>query len=362
MLGEAYSLSCVQCEGAIDHDGNDLGLGDMDCFNGVNLEKYSKECPTGEYCGVEFWIDWLPRGYQSFKVRRSCRTTQAPADCMSGSLTGMAYKDCISSCTGDNCNTDNDQVFKMASTLDSAGNPKELKCFSCSSDYDQEADIDGMPNCYATPQNQPNGKQCPVYANAACFKSKTLTENDADEWAEHYYKGCSTFPLTEDTVEDEAECLNLEQTDLNGVTHRVLMCETMCEGNNEQACNGGTPKGNGKMCYSCEASINHLGHLQGWGDASCVDHPHNGMLTFCDEDEDSCATEFTAEWKLLGQQVYTMKRGCGKQSELEEGCLSMFADNYKHKTCRQTCTDINAVGCNGDTSIFKVTFELIRQS
>ena len=51
-----------------------------------------------------------------------------------------------------------------------------------------------------------------------------------------------------------------------------------------------------------------------------------------------------------------MKRGCGKKVELETGCLNMYADNYKHKTCRQICTDINAVGCNGDTSIFKVIF------
>ena len=83
------------------------------------------------------------------------------------------------------------------------------------------------------------------------------------------------------------------------------MCETMCEGNNESACNGGTPKGNGKMCYACEAAINHLGQLQGWGDPSCIDHPHSGMITFCDDDEDTCITEFTAEWKLLGQQVHS---------------------------------------------------------
>ena len=106
------------------------------------------------------------------------------------------------------------------------------------------------------------------------------------------------------------------------------------------------------MCYTCETTVNSEGNLVGWGDRSCLDNPHQYHLEVCDQDQDVCVTQFKAEWKLLGEQHYTMRRGCGKSSQIETDCLTLQARNYKGRECTQTCRDLNAAGCNNGTEIW----------
>ena len=243
-------------------------------------------------------------------------------------MTGLQYKDCVTTCTSDNCNANNEEVFRLASELDSNGNPRDISCFSCNSDFDKEGDVAGMPNCYNTPQGQPDGKICPIYANAGCFKSKTII--DDGEGGGFYYKGCSTFKVKDELEENEAECSRHTTTDA-GQEYQLFMCDSVCSGSKGEPCNGGTAQGAGRMCYTCETAVNHEGQMVGWGDLACLENPNDYQLEFCADDQDICVTEFSAEWRLAGMQVYTMRRGCSKSNGISDGCLVANGNNYMIK-------------------------------
>ena len=185
-----------------------------------------------------------------------------------------------------------------------------------------------MPNCYNTPQGQPDGKVCPIYANAGCFKSKTVI--DDGEGGGFYYKGCSTFKVKDELEENEAECSRHTATD-NGEEYQLFMCDSVCSGAKGEPCNGGTPQGAARMCYTCETAVNHEGQMVGWGDLACLEDPNDYQLEFCADDQDICVTEFSAEWRLAGMQVYTMRRGCSKSNGISDGCLVANGNNYMIK-------------------------------
>ena len=352
-LAQAEAIKCIVCQESVDHHGNILGTSSKNCLNGDQAfleSEYSQECPTGyNYCAEELVADWFPRGFQQFTMRRLCRSTPSPPNnkCLTSTLTGIKYKDCLDTCQQDNCNKEN-SVWEHAAVKDEAtGKPREISCYSCNSDFDQEDDVDGMPYCYSTPAEQAGGIECPTYANAGCFKSKALIDKDNGDSEEHYFKGCSTFPKSDKLEDNEPECIT---ADIIGETW--LMCDTICDGEKDVPCNGGTPRGGGKMCYTCETTINHEGQLVGWGDPSCLTNPTRYQLEICDEDQDVCVTEFRADWKLLGQQTYTMRRGCGKSENVQNDCLTIQAENFKAKQCTETCQDLNVAGCNNETTIF----------
>ena len=50
----------------------------------------------------------MPNGEQIFKFSRGCRTNAVAPEgsCAEGQLTGMQYKDCVTTCDTDNCNDD----------------------------------------------------------------------------------------------------------------------------------------------------------------------------------------------------------------------------------------------------------------
>ena len=350
-MTQVAAIKCIICEESLDHNGNPLAAGNPGCLNAdIDESEYSFECPANHnFCATEFLADWLPRGFQQHVVRRFCRTTPASSNqCIEGSLTGFQYKDCVHTCNdGDNCNIRNEVFDKVGAIDNLTGESREINCYSCNSDYDKEDNVDGKPYCYSTPANQPGGIRCPAYANHGCFKSKALIDMDNGGSEEHYFKGCSTFPNKDKLEDNEVEC---NSADIIGETW--LMCDTVCDGVKDEPCNGGTPQGAGKMCFTCETSVNHEGQMVGWGDPSCLTNPHSYQLEFCSEDQDACVTEFRAEWKLLGQQTYTMRRGCGKKEDVQEGCVNLQANSYKIKECVETCQDLNVAGCNGDNSIF----------
>ena len=72
-------------------------------------DDYSHECVDGQnFCGTELIADWMPNGEQIFKFSRGCRTNAVAPEgsCAEGQLTGMQYKDCVTTCDTDNCNDD----------------------------------------------------------------------------------------------------------------------------------------------------------------------------------------------------------------------------------------------------------------
>ena len=148
----------------------------------------------------------------------------------------------------------------------------------------------------------------------------------------------------------------------NGNT--VLMCDSVCSGKLDEPCNGGVVAGTGRMCYTCQASINQEGKSVGVGDLACFDRPQNNHLQICDEGQDACITEFTANWQLEGEQVYTMRRLCGsttkkddnlteKTPETKQNCVVANQKSWKAKQCFDVCTSNTVSGCNGNTDIFK---------
>ena len=188
---EANAVKCIQCVESRDHAGNPVsGTNDQGCFDAENLDKYALECPPGQnYCGSEIVIDWFPRGWQHVTVRRDCRVDPVGDGCYSSTLTGFAYKDCVATCEGDNCNDNNDEIFGKAAAKDDDGSYRDISCFACNSDYDEQEGVDGNPYCYSTPPDQPVGVKCPIYANSGCFNSKSIHAKEGNETdVGHFFK------------------------------------------------------------------------------------------------------------------------------------------------------------------------------
>ena len=68
-------------------------------------------------------------------------------------------------------------------------------------------------------------------------------------------------------------------------------------------------------------------------------------------------TEFEADWRLNGQQTFTMRRGCAPAEVDPElsTCLSSSGNNgiYHTKRCYEACDFDKQVACNDDNDIFK---------
>jgi len=66
-----------------------------------------------------------------------------------------------------------------------------------------------------------------------------------------------------------------------------------------------------------------------------------------------CVTSFEADWRVDGQQTYTLRRGCA-YADTETGCLSATGPNgnYHAKRCGEKCDNTETIGCNNDNSIF----------
>ena len=134
MLEGTQAARCISCYESQDHHGNALGNSGPGCFNGnlQNVDDYMIDCPSNQpYCGVEFFADWLPRGFQQFTVRRGCRAQPAPEECLVSLESGFKYKDCFETCTTDGCNSKND-VYSKAAELDDTQRPRQIDCLSCS--------------------------------------------------------------------------------------------------------------------------------------------------------------------------------------------------------------------------------------
>ena len=109
---------------------------------------------------------------RALRYARGCRTNSVIGDaiCEEGALTGIQYKDCITTCETDGCNNDN-SVDDLITNRDEDGNPVQISCYSCSSSRDDDGGIiDGRPECFTTPVSDGTKRDCPIFANHGCFK------------------------------------------------------------------------------------------------------------------------------------------------------------------------------------------------
>jgi len=350
LFGFSNALKCHICTTTLDHQGHMVGLTDQYCDDLTNsgADQYLADCfENANYCGTELIADWLPNGEQLFKWQRGCRTSAVQQDgyCTQGELTGMQYKDCVVTCTTDGCNNDQ-SVNDLFALKDESGKVVERQCYSCSSTRDEGDElIDGKSDCFSTPVVDTARKNCPVYANHACFKAKVITDDE-----EQHFKGCSAFGVPDDKEENEAICT---AADVQGQS--LLTCKTTCD--SEDLCNTLSVQGNGLMCYACEVTFNQQGFPVGWGDMSCFNDLANRHLQFCPDESSTCVSQFEADWRLNGQQTFTMRRGCGDNSTVPNDqfpqCLSASGTNgnfhVKHCAlqCDSTADESDDAACNG---------------
>ena len=60
-------LQCYTCSYTVDHNGNQVGVTDDDCYDLSNGDEYLVECFIGAtVCGTELIADWMPQGEQVF--------------------------------------------------------------------------------------------------------------------------------------------------------------------------------------------------------------------------------------------------------------------------------------------------------
>ena len=339
-FAQGEELRCHVCTYTMDHNGNEIGITDRGCYD-LWSDDYLETCyANANFCGTELIADWMPNGEQVYSYRRGCRTSDVSNNpCAAGELTGMQYKDCIETCATDGCNNEN-SVEELFAKRDENGNVVDLECYSCSSLRDEDlVTIDGKSECYTTPVSDGTATQCPIFANSACFKSKLIAGSE-----ETHFKGCSSFEVAAGAVSGDTNCNDFYQSGETEVT-----CKSVCNGD---YCNDKEVKTNGLACYACEVTFNQMGQMVGWGDFGCYQDLADHHLQLCSDEASSCVTQFEADWRVNGQQTFTMRRGCGS-AVTEPGCLSVAGDNgnYHAKRCTETCTE--GVSCNGDNAILK---------
>ena len=109
------------------------------------------------------------------------------------------------------------------------------------------------------------------------------------------------------------------------------------------------------MVTPLKVTFNQQGLPVGWGDMGCFNDLQSRHLEFCPEESMNCRTDFEADWRLNGQQTFTMRRGCGGNETVSDGappgCLSASGGrgNIHVKHCSLSCAN-NGNGTDGDAA------------
>jgi len=193
--------SCHNCEVIVNHLGNAVGTGDINCFDDPT-DDVLVDCGVGATCRTKLAVELSFSGYQVTKVTRECspKGLIESDKCSEGELgffdwTGFKWKTCHDDCEGSGCN-DNAHSDHVQSLFDQRNGDK-LECHSCIYAKDQEGAIIGGSKLEC--QNQDTSeegflRECPVYANAACYAASTWHYEGPLE-IEEDYKGCSPFKI-----------------------------------------------------------------------------------------------------------------------------------------------------------------------
>jgi len=208
--------SCFKCDVLINHLGNVVGTGDQNCFYSPT-EDMMVDCGVQSTCRTELGVELSFSGEQIAKISRKCSPQGVFENekCSQGEFgfsdwTGYKWKVCHDDCEGQKCN--DDAHFSDVESLFDQRNGEKLYCHSCMFAKDQNgAIVGGSTQECQKPDTSEEGflRECPVYANAACYAASTWHYEGPLE-IEEDFKGCSPFKIP---VEDECRPWILEGSD-----------------------------------------------------------------------------------------------------------------------------------------------------
>jgi len=241
LLSTACALKCQVCNEKRNHLG-EMVIGEKGCFDGETNE-FEQECGQDEqWCQVKIYSDWFSLGEASYHLYRSCSDEPVASEpCVEGTiLLNAQWRDCSHQCDSDNCNSNNDEVFKLTST------GGQESCHTCSSYKHSNGTIEGHDDCHLEIQNDDYERLCPPYANKGCFDAVHKYQPDVDdENYAKYMRGCTPFslqPMVDDTwsncgISDDLNVIGPDGPIDDFDDHYV--CKKTCQGEN---CNKIAPK------------------------------------------------------------------------------------------------------------------------
>jgi len=346
LAGTSEALKCQVCSEWKDTNLEITGTGNRGCFDldqEENKTKYEQECPPeANVCQTESIADWVARGEHLYSIKRSCAVKKDERACDTG--TGAAnFRDCVVQCEGDNCNNDNTEIFKKT-TADT----KVSSCNICSYQQKPDGSVEGIPECGNTIGDNKIQKECPPYADAACFDAASYHKfhgaaDGEDATFEDFYRGCTPFILKKSENQDTSwdAC---QTNEVNGISQ--YSCKQTC---NKPNCN----KENHQVtsqCYSCKGTRDGADRKYGTSDDRCWNNLREDMIIDCEVDE-VCVDELQIEWLRNGHYLRTIERGCRPrpQDNQPTKCDSLQVDKHLQiQECRQYC---EGLACNNDLSV-----------
>ena len=334
---------CNVCEIAFDHYGNQLSIGDPDCWDKLST-RHLQTCREGvTTCITEFDAVWGFNGKQEFALRRGCGPLDNPTlagDCLTANANSQFHaRQCIDYCENEGlaCNSD----LEVLNEFGSEGGAVD-SCRVCNSTTDNPESVN---DCSVDTETS---NKCPLFANAACFSS-IVQEDTLMGFEQITHHGCSAFR----TTKDEQVCFKAEYEtpsfgNPSGETETNKVCKETCQ-DNDCNINLSKPVVAEHYCYVCEVRVNHLNQTVGLGDFHCLDDPPSIYELECPETQTYCKTELEVDWMPNGDQETTVRRSC---SETPAPTLCTIGNPYgsifQIKDCASTCTNNLISGCNND--------------
>ena len=336
---DATYAKCAVCSETRDDQGRTVGNGDKGCFE--SGEGFEATCTsTNDVCVTETLVDWQPRGYHIFQMQRRCGPSSENSGCTGFNSASINFKDCKHVCEGDNCNNDNTELDKLQSVRNVE------QCHTCMKTVSNDGSITGNRQCGVAFDEQESGigkpqyglKDCPKYADAACFNALSFHRFENVEY-EDDYRGCTPFDFGGETTEgfEEENCYS---TIIDGLEH--LNCKATCNGDN--GCND-IKHSVKNQCFACRATRDGTGASIGASDDRCFDAVDASMLIDCESDknQNECYSEMSIDWLANGHYLHVIERGCRAKPTTPpaDPCYSSSSSlgNFIFKDCVHTCED-----------------------
>ena len=327
---------CQVCQIGVDEKNQTVGAAQEGCWDGD--KRYDQFCPNeDDLCETEFLVDWFPRGYHFFQMKRQCRSRDDSKQdgCTDGGQVDiLSFRDCFYSCDpaidGPSCNKGMDAV------PDEAKDEVVESCYSCQYSQDVDGTVSGTPGCGEF-NTAIQTIQCPSYASRTCYNAASYHRSygEVTEDFEDDFRGCSPF------VVNRPEGKDCSTQNIDGLDH--INCKETCEENN---CNDGVLQKR-KQCYTCTASFNSEGQVIGVGNGDCMYNPRQSMLEDCPNESDVCMDELLGDWLMKGEQTFIIKRSCSTR-QASESCTNGNTGKVQYKDCEFSC---DSSGCNNDLSV-----------
>jgi len=229
---EGNGVSCYTCDTTLDSNGIVVGIGSAECFSSEIHDSFLQPCQgNATVCVNEMEVDWFFYGAQLYRMKRGCSAV-APQERKCRTLASTddhMLKDCATGCSDIACNKDVEEVQEMFGY----DQPQTVKsCLTCSFIEKDDGTVNGNKFCLEDEGHADELlKECPKYANTACYTGSNAHYDSRGSVHEEVFKGCSTFHLS-----DVASfACHLFDAEFDGDTHWGV-CKQTCTGDN---CNTG---------------------------------------------------------------------------------------------------------------------------